>query len=402
MKINFISQVIQWFNFWIVLLIVLVVAVGEFTKVDVVKVLSKKSHSSTEDIKKNPKKVHAFSQVADEFPLGRIYQRENIFGVAPEAEPESSSTITSFSLPKMKELTLPEPRPVPKVIKKATIIEPLNITVNGVITCDDFYKNLCMISDSSGKEQMYKVGDLIETSAIVSINSNGVSLIRPNGQIETFCLGLSSDFAISNGAWSKVVDKNTVEIDYSKLEQKISSIGELIQELGILPSYNGEVLEGFVVTSKAQVVKDFGLAQNDMIVSVQKSSISSAQSRIELYNKISAMDYGESFVVQVKRGEELVEISYNLKKIDNSVENESAFDKKDVADKKSDLRDSGMINSQGTNKSYTSNQEEPKKEFLQNISPEESFNQYYRNIEEIKKRLAERINSSRLIISGAQ
>src|SRR5581483_8772257 len=106
--------------------------------------------------------------------LKTIYEENDLFGTFKQKP----------ALVEEKEKVAPPPLPPkPKPIKapenaKVSFLEPLKITVTGIIVSTKESDNQVIIADESKQERLYKVGDKIVDAYILRIFKNKVIFIR--------------------------------------------------------------------------------------------------------------------------------------------------------------------------------------------------------------------------------
>lgn len=302
------QQIISSANSILLLTLALTIIVGELTHVV-------PPNFKTAQHKISASETNLERPAREALPISQIYGKRNIFGL--EWDPLVADKFELTPSPELTELTLPE-KPLPQVNPpKENFIDPLNISVNGIITSSNEESNSCIISESSGEEKMYKIGDIISDGTILDISLNSIALIRPNGQIETFKIG-ATEFpgnSLSDSVVTKI-DDNKYTIDPMLFTKQINSLGQLFEELGIIPTYKNDQNYGLMITKITDdgIGKNLGLEENDIILSVHGTNLISTKDRIEAYDKILKLNYNDSINVEIERNTNKIVLNYKLER----------------------------------------------------------------------------------------
>lgn len=249
----------------------------------------------------------------------KIYQ-DDIFGSYITQEPKAVKQ--NFVTP------IPEPRsptiPPPPEVKKQEFIAPLTITLKGIIAGSDEDRNVAMIADETNKEGMYHLGEKIKDAQLIKIAHNRIVLLRANGQQETFYLR-KDDIPVEEAPtekWKYIVkkyDPQTYDVDPDSFAQEIESLGSFIERAGIIGTafQDGKPIGIRVGTvDQNDVGGALGLAENDVITSINDMLIGEAEKRIAAYQAITQVGLGQSIKVGVKRADKDISLSYKLAKIE--------------------------------------------------------------------------------------
>lgn len=249
--------------------------------------------------------------------LEKIYKKD-IFGTySPVTKPE----------PNKKDLITPIPEYEPHQIiqppepKKQTFIEPLNITIKGIISASNEEKSVTMAQDETNKEKIYHLGDMIKDGQVIKINRNKVILLRANGQQEIYFL--REEPKIDNSIdkeWKytiKKTDDQNYIVDPKRFSQKIESLGEILDKLSLIPAYEKGTILGIKIgkLENEELSSIVGLQANDIILSIDDLMISSTKNRIKIFDKIVDSKNGDSIKLSLRRNYENLDINYKLEKI---------------------------------------------------------------------------------------
>ncbi len=379
-------QLISSANFVLLLILIMTLVFGELTKVNPPTLPRDLSKQLMGDVKINQNQ-------RPELPVSQIYGRRNIFGLPSDIQiKEKGGLIQS---PEFTELKLPEKQSTAPTQPKDNFIEPLNISINGIITSTNEENNTCIISTTTGEEKMYKVGDCVQDGILMEITKNSVSIIRPNGQIEKFKVGEIQDPNSSPGVDSIVtkLEENNFAIDYLKLSKVILSLGQLVEELGIIPIYKDGICVGLKITRSEQggISEALGFKHGDIILSADDIPLTDAVDRITAYDKIMRLNNKDSFKIEFERDSSKLVHTYTLEKHKprtKTLSEQLGGTNKD--DKKSEQGQSKTSNTLNSDKGSDSD----KKTDIFN-KPAEDRERYSSNVSAIRKKLLENANKQR-------
>lgn len=254
--------------------------------------------------------------------LSRIYEND-LFKTyqrpIKRAETEGGVDLTFPQAPMMK----PPPRLLPPQVQ---FLDPLKINLKGIISVGDEKDNRVIIEDEkTRKEELYAVGDTIEDSEILRIDSSKVIFIRSNGQEETVFLNAqdaAADPLFSHDEpWNMVVRKvsNTAyTVDATALKQRITSPAEFIELLDLTTAVKNDTALGCRVglMSKDSIGHSLGLMYGDIIMSVNELPVSTTKDRVTVYQSLKKLTPGAKIRVKISRHEQPLEFLYVLKAID--------------------------------------------------------------------------------------
>jgi type II secretory pathway component PulC len=229
-------------------------------------------------------------------------------------------------------ITMPEP-PTPKPVKvplalPAKFLEPLQISLKGVITLSEEADNIAIIQDSkTSATKNYHVGDKIEDAQLIRILSNKIILIRSNGQQETLYVNqydaeLDQQLQIRSD-WSSVVQKkgeNNYLVDPITFVQSIPNLAEFIDKLNLITVYKkGKSIGCRVgILQPKSIGLALGLQPGDVIEAINNIPATTTDSRFEIYQNIISMDIGDIIEVSLIRNQESVVITYTLHQLEES------------------------------------------------------------------------------------
>ncbi len=254
----------------------------------------------------------------NEITWEKIYL-DDIFDTYHAQEPKAVKQSLVTPIPEARTPVIP---PAPE-LKKQEFIAALNITLKGVIAGSDEDRNVAMIADETNKEGMYHLGEKIKDAQLVKIAHNRVVLLRANGQQETFYLR-KDDMPVEEKPeekWLYIVKKTseqTFDIDPAAFSKEIETLGNFIERANIVGTafQDGKPI-GMRIGSitPADIGSALGLAENDIVTSINDLAIGEAEKRIAAYEKIIQMPLESNINVTIKRADKDIVLSYKLTRI---------------------------------------------------------------------------------------
>jgi len=250
--------------------------------------------------------------------ISRIY-RNDLFNTYKES-PAQEEKIEE------KKLVLPAPpapqAPVPVQPRTVQFLEPLQVTLKGIMYSSDERSNRAVIEENKSKnEKLYKVGDTVEDSEIVRIYYNKVMLIRSNGQQETLFVSpqeAQKDSAYKHEVvWQTIIQQKSATefmIDKDQFIHEVKNLAEFIDMLDVTTAFK----KGKTIGCRIGVLKPqslgiaLGLLPNDIILTIADIPTTSTNDRVEIFTKIKNMTQQETVAVKMLRnGNEITQI-YSL------------------------------------------------------------------------------------------
>jgi type II secretion system protein C len=250
--------------------------------------------------------------------ISRIY-RNDLFNTYKESQAQEEK-------PEEKKLVLPTPpapqAPAPVQPRPVQFLEPLPITLKGIMYSTDERSNRVVIEENKSKsEKLYKVGDTIEDSEIVRIYYNKVMIIRSNGQQETLFVSPQEAQKDSNYkhevVWQTIIQqKSPTEfmVDKHQFIHEVKNLAEFIDMLDVTTAFKkGKTIGCRIGVLKPQSIGiALGLLPNDIIVSIADIPTTTTNDRVEIFTKIKNMTHQETVAVKLLRnGNEITQI-YSL------------------------------------------------------------------------------------------
>ena len=229
-------------------------------------------------------------------------------------------------------ITMPEP-PSPKPVKvplalPAKFLEPLQITLKGVIAFTNESENIAIIQNNkNATTNNFKAGDKIEDAQLVRILKNKIILIRSNGQQETLYVNqydaeLDQQLHWRNN-WSSIVQKkgdNDYVIDPYTFIQSVPNLATLIDKLNLVTVYKKGKSVGCRIGNMEPKSLGFalGFQPGDVIETINNIPATTTDSRYEIYEQVTTMQVGQTISVNLLRNQEEFLITYTLLVLEES------------------------------------------------------------------------------------
>lgn len=232
--------------------------------------------------------------------------------------------------PLLPKITMPEP-PSPKPVKvplalPPKFLEPLQITLKGIISLQDETGNVAIIQDNkTSTTKNYTVGTKIEDAQLIRILSNKIILVRSNGQQETLYVN-QYDAELDQQlqwrtSWSSVIQQkgaNNYLVDPNTFIEAIPNLSELIDKINLVTVYKKGRSVGCRVglLQPKSIGTALGLQQGDIIESINNIPATTTDSRFEIYQKIITMNIGDTIMVNLLRHQTELVITYTLQQLE--------------------------------------------------------------------------------------
>lgn len=247
-----------------------------------------------------------------ERPFKQIYGRRDIFGTFQANKATKRNLVGAIP-----QLTLPQAPPPPER-KAIDFIDPLNIALNGIMFAADEDASMCIITDETDKDKTYHVGDQLRDGSIIKIAQRSVVILRANGQQETYFLkepgGLTAQR--TPGVWIKALEQNKLSIDPLGFKDRFGSLGQFIEELGILPIFHGGQCTGMRIESEGTdgLTSTLGLQKGDVLTAINGISLTNKHDRLSAYESVIDSSYGGKVLVTLNRNNNDLTLTYILER----------------------------------------------------------------------------------------
>jgi len=279
---------------------------------------SQVSVEDRESIEPDKSKIEIIKEVSTVRNIKKIYDPEDLFGTFIRKLPEIKEPDIVKPLPA-------PPRPAPVNIPQAPeakFLDPLDITLKGIVSIGDGTDSSAIISDNKTKrEAVYKIGDKIEDAQLIRILNVKVVFVRSNGQQEVFYLreqDAQNDPSFLNiDNWNGIVKKegsNKYLVSPTMVASRVKNLAQFIDLLGLTSAYHKGKSVGCRVgdIEKDSFGKKLGFKSGDIILSVGGVKPTTTKNRLKIYNKITTLKEGDSIIVRLQRRRDTYTISYRL------------------------------------------------------------------------------------------
>lgn len=235
----------------------------------------------------------------------RIYNND-LFGTYIPPLPPTAPTINIPAIPAPPSLKIAPPPPPPA----PQFLDPLKITLKGILAFEDDQKNKVIIADEAEKQTLYGIGDKVSDAYIVHIFENKILLIRSNGQQETIYLreiDAQNDRELSRiknitTLVQQVNDTNFV-VDPATFSAHVSSLGQLVDVLDLSSVFKKGKGFGCRIGTLTQdsLGTALGFKRGDIIRSVNGILATDTQARLAIYSMLTNLTIGALVEVTLVR-----------------------------------------------------------------------------------------------------
>jgi type II secretion system protein C len=219
----------------------------------------------------------------------------------------------------------PPPRPVTTKIPevpKIEFLDPLNITLKGIVITNNDNKNRAVIQDNDTKrEAIYKIGNMIADAQLIRIFNNKVVFLRANGQQEVLYLrekdALLDPTYAALGNWSHItkhIDNYYHIVNPIAFAEHIQNVAQFIDALDITTAYQ----KGKSIGCRVGMVKKdslgaaLGFNTGDIILSIDNIPATDINNRFLIYKNIIAKKPNDTIVVKILRDMQPATLVYTL------------------------------------------------------------------------------------------
>ena len=296
-------------SFWIVnsILFILFLSVILFITFSKVKISSRKSII--------PEAISAKEEVVTKMDTSAIYTND-LFGTSQPLEirpKENEKTeVTMPAAPQPFRAEVPE-------VENPNFLEPLPLTLTGIIVVNDESNNQAIIMDNrTNKQKNYRLGDEIEDAQIARIFKEKIILIRSNGQQEVLYLrtdDVKQDGPQEQKDWKRVIKKvsaDEYDVDYEKFAENVKSIGAFTDMMNLTSAYKDGKNIGVKVgkIEPGSLAFELGLQPGDIIQKIDGIEVDNTQNRYEAYSKVICKQDEDLINVEILRNDKTQTIKY--------------------------------------------------------------------------------------------
>lgn len=304
-------------NSFFALVLILIISYAFFSSRQIPSTLPLASNAQAKTIKEGLKKTLVDSDIKV------IYQDNDLFG----------TYIPTITSEKSIEIALPPAPPMPKFsqplpMHSVNFMEPLKVSVTGIIMSTNEADNQVIISDNATKAQkLYKTGEKINDAHILRIFPNKVIFIRANGQEETLFVTITEAQTeiknIQRVDWSKVIQRISdfeYLIDVQEFSNHISNLAEFIDQLDLITVFSKGISIGTRIgkMKETSIGYGLGLVSGDIITSINNVLATKTNNRVTIYNMLRKLKNGDNVKVEIIRNRVKTELTYTIASIKTS------------------------------------------------------------------------------------
>ncbi|HXW86435.1 MAG TPA: type II secretion system protein N [Candidatus Bathyarchaeia archaeon] len=249
--------------------------------------------------------------------IRKIYEQDLFNSYKKEAAPQERIPNLPFPAPPAPQKMMPTP------VQKPTFLDPLPVTLKGIIVVHGFdEKNCAIIADNkTEREKTYKIGEKIEDAQLIRIFHNKIILLRTNGQQEVLYLreqdAQEDPVYLATRGWEHIIrpeGNNVYTISPLAFVERVQNVAQCIQLLGLTTAYQQGMVVGIrvAIENSNSLPSYLGFANGDLILSINGIVPNTTQNRMEIYNGIVKSGLSGPIVVKVIRNRREIELTYNL------------------------------------------------------------------------------------------
>jgi len=216
------------------------------------------------------------------------------------------------------------PRPLQTTIPKAPtpqFLEPLPLTLTGVITFNNKNKSRALIVDNKTRQEtMYKLEDEIEDAQLIGIFKNKVILLRSNGQQEAIFLkddGSHIDNPSLKKNWDLIVkplQQHHYLVNMDEFSHSVKTLGDFIYTFNLATAINQGKTIGLRVGAldNNSLPHAMGIVSGDVITAVNGIPATTQENRLAMYNKVISLSNNDMVTVSLLRNNKSLALTYAL------------------------------------------------------------------------------------------
>ena len=253
--------------------------------------------------------VHGKTKEEFEINISKIYEND-LFGTFYREIPVYQQPKYNLEIPPAP----PVQEPIVPKIPEPIFLEPLNITLKGIIVVGrDEQKNRVIIADNkTDREQTYKTGDTLEDAQLIRIFNNKVLFLRSNGQQEVLYLKeydakRDPTYAMLDD-WHDVIRPTgtySYEISTPVFVTRVINLAQFIDMLGLSTAYEKGVSIGCRIgnIAKNSLGLNLGFVTGDIVTSINELPATTTANRLEIYKQVTHLKEGDIITVDlIRRG----------------------------------------------------------------------------------------------------
>ena len=249
-----------------------------------------------------------------------IVYKNDLFDTYKPVIKESEKPDVTIQMPK-------PPEPVSAYVPESEapqFLDPLPLTLTGIIVQSDETKNKAIIMDNrTNKQTNYSINDEIEDSQIIRILRNKVIIARSNGQQEILYVRQEDAKADSKTIAMKDIVKKISDEDYlidpNKFVSYVKNVGEFIELFDLVAAYKqGQIIGSRIGKLNSDSLGlEMGLLPGDIVKNINNIAADSTDNRFKIYKKVISMKEDDKITVELLRNNNPAIITYRIKNLDH-------------------------------------------------------------------------------------
>jgi type II secretion system protein C len=203
--------------------------------------------------------------------------------------------------------------------KPVAFLDPLKITLVGIIAATDDTRNRAIVADTDSKQETtYRVGDVIKDAQIIRIFPRKVILIRSNGQQEVLFVNeedAENEYEQRTRTWNNIVratQANNYDVNTQSFVERIPSLAHLIETFDLMSVFKQGHSIGCRVghNASASALKACGLEAGDIITHINNIPTTNTNSRLKAYNSVLGAPEDAKITVKLTRDNKQLKFAY--------------------------------------------------------------------------------------------
>lgn len=209
----------------------------------------------------------------------------------------------------------------PRSNHKPAFLEPLPITITGIMAFEDELDRRAIIMDNRSKiETIYKIGDDLEDAQIIRILRNKVVIVRANSQQETLFLreqDAIKELEAIDPNWSNILtylEPNKYQVNLEEFIAQVTGLAQVLDALNLITAYQDGVAIGVKVGSgtSSPLVEAAGLQAGDIIKTINGIEVAGVDQRVAAYQNVIDTETKLVTLELIRQGQPLT-IIYQLR-----------------------------------------------------------------------------------------
>lgn len=193
----------------------------------------------------------------------------------------------------------------------------LNLKLWGTIVAGKEFSSAIIEETKTKKQQLYKIGDTIETAKLTHILRNKV-VLTVNGKDEILEMENNAGNSVGRKRDSLLTSSDTdstpsrdISVNRSLIDESMKDLNKLMKDVRIRPHFRNGESDGLIVSGikGGSVFRKLGLRNGDIIMGVDGSKIESVDDAMKLYSGLSDL---QKMKVDIKRRGKIQTLNFNI------------------------------------------------------------------------------------------